>query len=80
LRIGAQSFAHTQREQARVLKTLVPQCFLHADEFSARVLRAPAPASTLQPARIGTLRTATTAAARAVHDSLSGVAVFLIVL
>jgi hypothetical protein len=80
LRIGAQSFAHTQCEQARMQKTSVPQGFSRADEIFARVLRAQVPASTSAAARVGTLRAAMTATARAVHHSLSGVAVFIIVL
>jgi hypothetical protein len=61
-------------------KTPVPQGFSWAVEISARVLRAHRPEQSLQVASAGTVRTAMTAAVPAIHDSLSGVAVFLIVL
>ena len=80
LPIGAQRFGHTRCEPERMSKSLVPQGFSRVGEISARVLRARRSQGSLRLARAETVGAAMTAAARAIHHSLSGVAVFLIVL
>ena len=65
---------------ARMSKTLVPRALSRAEEIRAYIVRARERERVLRTANADTIRAAATAAARAVHDSLSGVAVFFIVL
>jgi len=75
-----QLFGHIGCTSARMREILVPQGFSCADEISGRVIRAHERKGSLRVSSSETVRTARMADVRAVHHSLSGVAVFSVVL
>jgi hypothetical protein len=80
LRGGAQPFGHARREPASISKTLAAQGLSCIDEICGRALIAHGAAPSPRVASAGPIRAAAAAAASAIHHSLSGVAVFLVVL
>jgi hypothetical protein len=78
--VDTRPFRRASRKSVRVSKTIAAQGIFAHDEISLRAWSERELQAARRIARAGAVGAARRAAASAVHDSLSGVAVFLIVL